>query len=566
MDVRDEASARAGVSAVVAQAGGLDAVVCGAGYGVFGTVEDLPIEKARAQMETNVIGTLTVLRAALPHLRRAQGRAVVVGSLAGRAPIPFQAHYSASKAALDAITLALRIEVAPFGVGVSLVEPGDITTPFNENMDWGDGGESAYAERRRACERVIRESLPKAPGPEVVAEVILRALTAAGRGPLHGGAGQPARSMGRRLLPDWLSLSLIRDHFKVCWPARTSGALQVMVEATRSGTSNPRVVGEARSRSGQAGLALPCLFTGQIDRTQITYSEILARTILLPALRPPRGSMAPRRTRSPSLGGAQRQIAGGQRGPSHAHPRTGRLQRADRARRPPRADVLRQQHDLGVVVAVERRVRGHGVHEEALQHVVGLVAADRLPGGRRRAGCRRRSRTAGDRRRRARSNPRSRARCRARPAASRAGRRGSSASIASTPSAVLPAEEVEEGPEPPRLDVEAAGRADERRDLARRTAAPSASYERRPRARSTSSAFSTFVQAVFCTRMAPTQTSNALWAGHQPACPRRRTSFRYTSCRSIGPRGARRMRRLSIGARTGPRKPLTPRSELPIMR
>ena len=216
MDVRDEASARAGVSAVLDQAGKLDALVCCAGYAVFGSVEDLPIEKARAQMETNVIGTLTVLRAALPHLRRAQGRAVVVGSLAGRAPIPFQAHYSATKAALDAITLALRIEVAPFGVGVSLVEPGDINTPFNENMEWGVEGASVYAERRRACERVVRESLPKAPGPEIVAEVIRRALTAR-RPRVRYTVGPDALlvPLGRRLLPDWLSLSLIRDHFKV---------------------------------------------------------------------------------------------------------------------------------------------------------------------------------------------------------------------------------------------------------------------------------------------------------------------------------------------------------------
>jgi len=216
LDVRDEGSVRAGVAAVVAKAGGLDAVVCAAGYGVFGALEDLPIEKARAQLETNVIGTLTVLRAALPHLRRAQGRVVVVGSLAGRAPIPFQSHYSASKAALDAITLALRIEVAPFGVGVSLIEPGDIATPFNDNMDWDAGGESAYAEGRRACERVIRESLPKAPRPDVVGEVILQALRA--RRPrvrYTVGPDSVLVPLGRRLLPDWLSLSLIRSHFKV---------------------------------------------------------------------------------------------------------------------------------------------------------------------------------------------------------------------------------------------------------------------------------------------------------------------------------------------------------------
>ena len=216
LDVRDETSVGAGVAAIVAAAGGLDAVVCNAGFSVFGSVEDVPLAQARAQIETNLMGTISVLKAALPHLRRSRGRAVVVGSLAGRAPIPFQAHYSATKAALDALTLALRMEVAPFGVGVSLVEPGDIRTPFNEHMDWGASGPSVYEERRQRCETVVRESLPKAPPPEIVAAVVLRALTA--RRPrvrYTVGPDSLLVPLGRRFLPDWLSLALIRDHFHV---------------------------------------------------------------------------------------------------------------------------------------------------------------------------------------------------------------------------------------------------------------------------------------------------------------------------------------------------------------
>ena len=139
LDVRDETAVGRGVAEVIAHAGRIDALVLCAGYSVFGSIEELPLEKAREQIETNLIGTLVPLRAVLPVLREARrGRVVIVGSLAGRAPIPFQAHYSATKAALDALTLALRIEVAPFGIGVSLVEPGDINTPFNDHMDWGD--------------------------------------------------------------------------------------------------------------------------------------------------------------------------------------------------------------------------------------------------------------------------------------------------------------------------------------------------------------------------------------------------------------------------------------------
>ena len=217
MDVRDEAAVGRGVAEVIAHAGRIDALVLCAGYSVFGSIEELPLQKAREQIETNLIGTLIPLRAVLPVLREARrGRVVVVGSLAGRAPIPFQAHYSATKAALDALTLALRIEVAPFGIGVSLVEPGDINTPFNDHMDWGELRASPYADRLRRCGRVVRESLPKAPGPELVAEVVHRALTA--RRPrvrYTVGPDSWLVPLGRRLLPDWLTLALIRDHFKV---------------------------------------------------------------------------------------------------------------------------------------------------------------------------------------------------------------------------------------------------------------------------------------------------------------------------------------------------------------
>ena len=214
MDVRDEASVAAGVAEVLA-AGPLAGAVCNAGNGIFGSVEEVTIELAREQLETNFFGTLRTLRAVLPPLRAAgSGRVVVVGSLAGRAPIPFQAHYSASKAALDALVLALRNELHGSGVWASLVEPGDVATPFNDAMRWG--GPSAYGERARSVERVVRESLPKAPGPEGVARAILRALTA--RRPrvrYTAGADAWLVPLGRRLLPDGWSLRLIRSHFGI---------------------------------------------------------------------------------------------------------------------------------------------------------------------------------------------------------------------------------------------------------------------------------------------------------------------------------------------------------------
>ncbi len=222
MDVCDDASVARGVARVLDETPRLHAVVCNAGFGIFGSVEDVEISAAQQQLDTNFFGVLRVLRASLPALRECaasggDARVVLVGSLAGRAPIPFQAHYSASKAAVDALSLSLRNELRPFGVQVSLVEPGDIDTPFNDAMNWKTSPPgSAYADALQRCEQVIRESLPRAPKPEVVVRAIERALgdrRARVRYPV--GADSRVVPLARRLLPDRLSLHFIRQHFRL---------------------------------------------------------------------------------------------------------------------------------------------------------------------------------------------------------------------------------------------------------------------------------------------------------------------------------------------------------------
>lgn len=217
LDVTDDASVDKAVEQVLGSVPRLDALVCNAGSGVFGSIEEVSIELARTQFEINVFGTLRTLRAVVPHMRAARhGRIAVVGSLAGRLPIPFWAHYAASKAALESLTLSLRGELAPHGVAVSLIEPGDLSTEFNDRMEWSDDAESVYGERIRRAERTIRESLPRAPEPELAARVIARALTAR-RPRVRYPVGPQSRlvPIGRRLLPDWLMLRLVRRHFGV---------------------------------------------------------------------------------------------------------------------------------------------------------------------------------------------------------------------------------------------------------------------------------------------------------------------------------------------------------------
>jgi NAD(P)-dependent dehydrogenase (short-subunit alcohol dehydrogenase family) len=217
LDVRDEASVQRAVAQLLSAEGALYGAVCNAGVGSFGSVEETPMERARAQFETNVFGVLHTLRAVLPPMRAAKrGRIAIVGSLAGRAPIPFQAHYSASKGAVDALALALHNEVRALGIHVALIEPGDINTGFNDATDWGAAAASCYGAQIASTERVIRESLPRAPGPEVVARAIAHALEAK-RPRVRYPVGPDSKlvPLGKRLLPERAVLALIRDHFGV---------------------------------------------------------------------------------------------------------------------------------------------------------------------------------------------------------------------------------------------------------------------------------------------------------------------------------------------------------------
>lgn len=218
MDVCDDASVQSALEAVYEQTDHLDGLVCNAGWGIYGSVEETSIDRARAQFETNFFGVLRVLTPVLTRMRqRNSGRILLVGSLSGRAPIPFQSHYSASKAAIEALAFSLSNEIHPFDVQVSLIEPGDINTAFNDVMDWGDrSDDSPYAERLSKSEKAIRESLPKSPGPDVVADAVAHALTAK-KPKLRYAVGREARlvGVGQRLLSDRLTLKTIRDHFGI---------------------------------------------------------------------------------------------------------------------------------------------------------------------------------------------------------------------------------------------------------------------------------------------------------------------------------------------------------------
>lgn len=205
VDVDDDASVRAAVAAILADHGRLDAVVNAAGFGLSGPVETTPLDEARAQLETNFWGTVRVTREALPALRAGGGGAIVnVSSLAGVFALPFQAYYTASKFALEGWSEALAYEVAPFGVDVTLVEPGNISSGFADGRREANGSDrEPYAGAyRRAIGIMVRDERD-AVGSEVVARTIAAAL-ARSRPPRRvtsGSTGERATVLLRRFLP-----------------------------------------------------------------------------------------------------------------------------------------------------------------------------------------------------------------------------------------------------------------------------------------------------------------------------------------------------------------------------
>lgn len=131
MDSTNEDSVTAAVEEVLKKEGRIDAIVCNAGMGIAGSVEESSLEEIQLQMETNFLGTLRCVKAVLPHMREAgSGRIIILSSIAGLIGMPFQAFYSASKFALEGVVESLRQEIRGFGVEACLVEPGDFRTGF----------------------------------------------------------------------------------------------------------------------------------------------------------------------------------------------------------------------------------------------------------------------------------------------------------------------------------------------------------------------------------------------------------------------------------------------------
>lgn len=179
MDVRDSQTIEKGLQMIIEREGRIDVLVNNAGYGLFGAIEEVNLSESRDQMETNFFGALQLTQGVLPIMRKQEsGNIVQISSIAGFRGTEGLGIYNASKFALEGFSQALAKEVAPFGISVTLVEPGPFRT------EWGGNSSirskkvmDEYSETAGMRVRVIQGYSGTQPGdPAKAAQVILEAI------------------------------------------------------------------------------------------------------------------------------------------------------------------------------------------------------------------------------------------------------------------------------------------------------------------------------------------------------------------------------------------------------
>ena len=209
VDVTDDGSMVGLVETIIADTGRIDVLVNNAGYGLYGALEDVPMEEARRQFEVNLFGLARLIQLALPQMRaQGDGYIVNISSMGGKIWEPLGSWYHASKFAVEGLSDSLRVEVAEFGVKVVIIEPGTIRSEWSgiaaDQLEAASAN-TPYARQARLVGAGLRsaERLPIAAGPEVVAEVIAHAVqNPKPRTRYAAGGGARGILLAERILPD----------------------------------------------------------------------------------------------------------------------------------------------------------------------------------------------------------------------------------------------------------------------------------------------------------------------------------------------------------------------------
>jgi len=195
LDVTDESAADRAVQTAIDTFGSLDVVINNAGYGNLSSIEETPLSDFRAQIETNLFGTIIVTKAALPYFReKKKGQFIQLSSMGGRIGPPGRGPYSAAKWGVEGFSEVLSREVAPLGVKVTIVEPGGFRTDFAGSSTKLSEGHPEYDSTVGATARFQRDYNGKQPGDPKKAAQVIAQLTKEDKPPLRLLLGSDAYS------------------------------------------------------------------------------------------------------------------------------------------------------------------------------------------------------------------------------------------------------------------------------------------------------------------------------------------------------------------------------------
>ncbi|WP_232629032.1 oxidoreductase [Methylobacterium sp. Leaf118] len=214
-DVTSEASVAAAVAQAHAELGRIDLLVNNAGFGILGAAEESSIDQVRALFDTNVLGVVRVTNAVLPIMRaQGSGRILNIGSGLGFIPAPFNAHYAATKHALEGYSESLDHEVRSFGVRVAVIEPGTTNTSFEASAVAADAPLTDYDGLRGKYAVAYAKAMKAADTAQSVAETIVRAASD-GAPRLRYPSGKATRqgAFARRFLPSSLFDRILHAQF-----------------------------------------------------------------------------------------------------------------------------------------------------------------------------------------------------------------------------------------------------------------------------------------------------------------------------------------------------------------
>ena len=178
LDLADRLSIEDAFNAALTEAGYFDVLINNAGAGHFDPAEFLPMETIASQFQILVFGQIQLMQLALRHMQtRGEGLIINVTSLASRLPVPFMAAYNAAKAALASFTMSIQLELGDSRVHIIDLQPGDISTQFNQSVIQSAKAERYDSKIAKTWE-VVERNMKKAPGPDLVAQHVLRLVNA----------------------------------------------------------------------------------------------------------------------------------------------------------------------------------------------------------------------------------------------------------------------------------------------------------------------------------------------------------------------------------------------------